>query len=59
MKYMLTNKSLKQKESWEMYCLETRMHNHMLDYVQNVIMSKDVWSDLRKLFATNTIAHKL
>ena len=42
-----------------MYCLVTRVHDHMLDYIRETNTPKEAWENLRKIFATNTTARKL
>ena len=48
-----------QAASHVMYCLATCVHDHMLGYIREAKSPKEVWENLRKIFAVNTTARKL
>ena len=48
-----------QATSRVMYFLVTCDHNHMLRHIQDSKMPKEVWANLKKFFAMNTMACKL
>ena len=48
-----------QATSRVMYCLATCVHDHMLSHIRDAKTPKEAWENLKKIFATNTTAHKL
>ena len=48
-----------QAASRVMYCLATCVHDHMLGYIREAKTPKEAWENLKKIFAANTMTHKL
>ena len=48
-----------QTTSRVMYWLATYVHDHMLSHIRDAKTPKEAWENLKKIFATNTTAHKL
>ena len=48
-----------QAASRVMYFLETRVHVHMLRHIRDAKTPKEVWRNLKKIFAANTATGKL
>ena len=48
-----------QAASRVLYCLASCVHDHMLGYIREAKMPKQVWENLKKIFAANTAAQKL
>ena len=47
-----------QAASRMLYCLASYVHDNMLGYIWEAKMLKEVWGDLKKIFAANTTAQK-
>ena len=42
-----------------LYCLASCVHDQMLGYIRDAKTLKEAWENLKKIFATSTMTHKL